>query len=175
MYLWVYSRNTDHISNPKWNSKDFVVIALLITIKTFRLLSLLQNPHISFYTYYYDRTEPFPKDNTPKLGFNIELYFPQHTYQYIYAVSIVAAAVSSVYFPLSFPVAAARPLALRSMINLRSLSIFNFTIDTYKECLINSELGRIILLLVLGISNDLFLNIRLIPLTDEFQRKLLPH
>ena len=53
----------------------------------------------------------------------LDLYF--HIYE-----SIASEVVSSVYFPLSLPVASARPLALRSMINFLSLSIFNFTIDT---------------------------------------------
>lgn len=51
----------------------------------------------------------------------------------IYAVSIGAAVVvSSVYLPLSLPSAAKRPLALRSKIALRSLSIFSFTITHWK-------------------------------------------
>lgn len=46
---------------------------------------------------------------------------------YIYEVSM-AAVDSSVYFPLSLPNAASLPLLRLSIIFLRSLSIFNFTI-----------------------------------------------
>ena len=52
-------------------------------------------------------------------------------YDSIGAASGTAAAVSSVYFPLSLPVASARPLALRSTISLRSLSIFSLTMATF--------------------------------------------
>merc|ERR1712209_218307 len=48
----------------------------------------------------------------------------------VYDVSMAAAALSSVYFPLSLPKASARPLALRSMMFLRSLSIFSLTMTT---------------------------------------------
>lgn len=51
---------------------------------------------------------------------------------HIYAVSMgVAVVVSSVYLPLSLPSAAKRPLARRSKIALRSLSIFNLTMTHY--------------------------------------------
>ena len=50
-----------------------------------------------------------------------------------YADVSMAAADSSVYFPLSLPVASARPLARRSMMDLRSLSIFNLTMQTCSE------------------------------------------
>lgn len=42
-----------------------------------------------------------------------------------------AAAVSSVYLPLSLPRAASLPLALRSTIDFLSLSIFSLTITTW--------------------------------------------
>jgi len=50
--------------------------------------------------------------------------------QRYYAVSIAVLAVSSVYFPFSFPKASARPFARRSRIFLRSLSIFSLIMTT---------------------------------------------
>lgn len=78
-----------------------------------------------------------------------------------YAVSIGAAVVvSSVYLPLSLPRAAKRPLALRSKIDLRSLSIFNFTMT---HCNRNAH-DLEFLVVELDFTESLY-----IPLTGEYR------
>lgn len=66
------------------------------------------------------------------MDFNVGFLNKKERLEIYDVVSIGAAAVSSVYLPLSFPRAAKRPLARRSKILLRSLSILSLTIKSFE-------------------------------------------
>ena len=77
------------------------------------------------------KTQIQKDDSTPTYIFTLVGITRQHI-QAVSMGAVVAGALadSSVYLPLSLPRAARRPLALRSTIFLRSLSIFSLTITT---------------------------------------------